>query len=405
MRFLLVSLRKDWARVRRDPFSIGSALAIPLVLAVLMSLVFGREPAAPRGRLLVADEDDSIVSNLLTGTFSREPLGKMLVVEKVSRETGRKRIDSGDASAFLFIPKGLQTAFFLNQPFRVQLFTNPSERILPQIVRETLSMAIDGGFYVQRIAAGQLKDFAAVNTASDQAVAQISVSISHLATNLDRYLRPPVIDLETAPVQQKKPAVSFAAILLPSMVFMGLLFIASSLANDIWKERQLGTLRRMASTPVSLGSFLAARVVFVALVYSVIAVAGLFAADHLAGMPVPNLPGAAGWMAFVGTVFYLFFLWITVLPATPRAAGVLTNLIIFPLAMLGGCFFPFEWMPGWMANIGRLTPNGWALTQFKAILGGTTNMAHLATAGAVLAVFAALAFLLTLRRLRGGFAV
>jgi ABC-2 type transport system permease protein len=189
------------------------------------------------------------------------------------------------------------------------------------------------------------------------------------------------------------------------MLFMGLLFIASSLAGDIWKERVAGTLRRLASTPVSMAAFLASRVVFVAMVYGVIAVAGLLAADKLAGMPAPNLPAAALWMAFVGTVFYLLFLWIAVLPATQRAASVLSNLIVFPLSMLGGCFFPFEWMPAWMVRIGRLTPNGWALTEFKAILEGHAGPAHLAASAALLAAVAALAFVLTLRRLRHGFAV
>ena len=76
MHFLAISLRKDWARVRRDPFSLLTALCIPLVLAVLMSLVFGRQPATPRGRLLVADEDDSIVLQLVLGAID-EGHGRM----------------------------------------------------------------------------------------------------------------------------------------------------------------------------------------------------------------------------------------------------------------------------------------------------------------------------------------
>ena len=105
-------------------------------------------------------------------------------------------------------------------------------------------------------------------------------------------------------------------------------------------------------------------------------------------------------MTFVGTVFYLLFLWVVVQPATQRAAGVLTSLIIFPLAMLGGCFFPFEWMPGWMVSIGKFTPNGWALTQFKTILDGHVDAAAVATSAALLAALGAVAFLFVLRRLR-----
>jgi len=389
MRFLAVSLRKDWARARRDPFQLLTALGIPLVLAILMSLVFGRQPATPQGRLLVADEDNTIASSRLLDAFRRGPLEKMVVIERVTRDAGRARIDRGGASAFLLIPKGLQQAFARNQPFRLQLYTNPSQSILPQMIQETLSITVDGAFYLRRIAGAQLRDLAN----------------GSMPPEIARYLNPPLIDLETAAIRPQRPARNFAATFLPSMLFMGLLFLASSSAADIWKERMAGTLRRIAASPVSMASYLAARVVFVAMVYAAVAVAGLAAAQRMAGMPVSNLPAAALWMTFAGTVFYLLFLWISVQPDTPRAASVLANLLIFPLAMLGGCFFPFEWMPAWMVAIGKLTPNGWALSQFKAILDGTANAAHWVPSAALLAALGALAFGFTLRRLRGVFAV
>ena len=83
MHFLAVSLRKDWARTRRDPFQFLVSLGIPLVLAVLMSLVFGREPATPRGLLLVADEDNTIASNHLLDGFRSEALGKMVAPSSI----------------------------------------------------------------------------------------------------------------------------------------------------------------------------------------------------------------------------------------------------------------------------------------------------------------------------------
>jgi ABC-type multidrug transport system permease subunit len=62
-------------------------------------------------------------------------------------------------------------------------------------------------------------------------------------------------------------------------------------------------------------------------------------------------------------------------------------------------------MPAWMVAIGKLTPNGWAISQFKAILDGTVDAGRIAATAALMAALGALAFLLTLRRLRRGFAV
>jgi ABC-type multidrug transport system permease subunit len=349
MRFLWISVRKDWSRVRRDPFSLATSLAIPLILAVMMSLVFGRGQAAPQGRLLVADEDSSVASNLLLGAFNRDPLDKMLLVEKVAQADGHARINRGDGSALLIIPAGFQEAFLGNRPFQLQLFTNPAQTILPQIVQESLSIMVDGAFYVQRVAGDQLRVVATRNAPPDELIASVSVSINHLVTSLRRYLYPLAMDLETVVVADRSESKSFAATFLPSMIFMALLMIANSLAFDIWRERLMGTLRRLAVSPAPLGAFLAARLIFVASVFALVALVGLVASRGLAGVPVPNLPAAVMWLTFAGSALFLMMLVVAVTASTARAASVMGNLIVFPLAMIGGCFFPFEWMPAWMA--------------------------------------------------------
>jgi ABC-2 type transport system permease protein len=117
------------------------------------------------------------------------------------------------------------------------------------------------------------------------------------------------------------------------------------------------------------------------------------------------MPAAAMWLTFAGSALFLMVLVVALTAATARAANVMGNLIVFPLAMIGGCFFPFEWMPAWMARIGRLTPNGWAITQFQAILSGEIDARKLAVAVAGLTGLSVVMFIVALRRLRSGFLV
>ena len=70
MRFLWTAVRKDLGRLRRDPMGLATSLGIPLVLVTLITLVFGGGQAAPHGRLLVADEDGTLLSQALTGVNS-----------------------------------------------------------------------------------------------------------------------------------------------------------------------------------------------------------------------------------------------------------------------------------------------------------------------------------------------
>jgi ABC-2 type transport system permease protein len=403
IRFLWIGVRKDASSIRRDPFGLLIPIGIPLVLAVLMNLVFGSSgDATPHGRLLVADEDQSIASNLLTGAFGRDPVNKMVTVEAVSVRDGRASMDRGKASGLLIVPKGLQDSFVRNAPFRLQFYTNPAERIVPRMIEETLAITLDGAFYAQKIAGPQLRALDTGAPPTDQALIAGSVAFRQLADKLVRYLRPPLIQLETTAVAGK-PGLNFAALFFPCMIFMSLMMVANSLAAEIWKERVAGTLRRLAATPVSLMWYLAGRVLFVNFVLLCIGLVGVAAVHWMAGVPVASLPAAVLWVMFSGSALYLCLLILVMHADGPRTANIFGNMVIFPLAMLGGCFFPFEAMPDWMASIGKLTPNGLALTQFKAILGGSAPSGALAISAAGLIAVSAIAFLLAARRLRGGF--
>ena len=400
MRFLWISAWKDLARLRRDPLALAIPLAIPVILGVLLNLIFGGGDANPQGRLLIADEDGTLVSNVLAGAFSREPLSKMVRVEQVSRGEGQKRIEGGDASAFLIIPRGFQDSFFQNQPFRLSLLTNPSQRILPNMIEETLNIVVEGEFYLQQVAGSQLGSFQRSGPPSDAEVAQSSIAITRVFNGLRKYIDPPLITLDTVISPDRVQQKSFGAIFFPSMIFMAALFIANSLSADIWKERNSGTLRRLCATPARLATFMGGRVVFVILVLLSVALVGVLSARWLASVPVANAPGAIVWLALSGTLFFLLLLWLSLQASTQRGANVTANLVIFPLMMAGGSFFPFEAMPDWLAKIGAWTPNGWAVVRFKAILDGTDTTRGLIVGTTVLALLGAAVFFPILRKLR-----
>jgi len=119
-----------------------------------------------------------------------------------------------------------------------------------------------------------------------------------------------------------------------------------------------------------------------------------------AHVPVASVPLATLWLVLSGTAFYLFLVTIAVHASGQRAANVIGNLVVFPLSLIGGSFFPFEMMPDWMASIGRFTPNGWAITQFKAFVAGSAHGKDFLIGTACMAALGSLLFLLTLRRIR-----
>ena len=397
MHFIWISAVKDFRRLRREPITLLTWIGIPTFVALILVVIFGRGDPRPNGKLLVADEDGGFGATLLTGAVSQGPLGNMITVEKVRREEGRRRMDKGDASALLIIPKDFTTALLESKPAKVELIRNPAQRILPDMIEETLSILTDGAFYLQTVAGDQIRSLPRSAPPADTRVADIAVQFNHLASGLRKYLAPPLIQLETKVTQQKldQPG-GFAILMLPGMLYMGVFFIAGGLAVDVWRERTAGALRRVATTPVTLGAFMAGKLLAAALILAAVGAFGLTVAHLLIDLPVSNFPLATLWIAASGSGLYLFMMLLQSLASTERVANMLSNFVLLPFTMLGGSFFPMEVMPKGFARIGRLTPNGWSLVQLKEILSGTW---HLAAFAGVL-VFVAAAWFVVVWRIR-----
>jgi ABC-type multidrug transport system permease subunit len=373
IRFVWLTAVKDLARRRRDPLSMAGWIGIPVVITLLLRLAVGGSGGGrPQGLLLVADEDSSFASNFLFGAFRQGPLAEMITAEKVDQTSGRQRLRQGEASALLIIPKDFGNAFLASRPTVLRLLTNPAQRILPNIIEETLSILVEAGFYYQQLPGDRLP----------------------LLLRLSSYVNPPLLRLETQ-IEESGPQFNFADAFFPGMLLLGVLFAAQGLGADLWRERDLGTLRRVAATPQSLTAFLAGKTLAAALLMAVIGAAGLAVGRWLLGLQIARPVWALLWLAASGAAYFLLMALVQLAASSARTGNMLAAVVVFPSAMIGGSFFPFEIMPAGLARIGRWTPNGWILTQLQALLSGQPHPA----APVILAAAGTLVFLLLLRRL------
>ena len=406
MRFVWLTAVKDLRLRLRDPYSLLLWLFFPLLLAGLMTLVFGRGGPAPRAHLFVADEDDSLLSSLLRGAFERGPLEQLFEVREAALDEGRELMDQGEGSALLVIPAGFGVAVLKDQPTTLRLVVNPSQRILPGIVEETLSILQEAVFYLQQLIGDPVNKIveAAENdvAVSDDTVAEISVEFNRAFSSLSDYVDPPLIELETEAKEESEEPFNIGALFFPGALLMALLFNAQGVSMDVWRERTQGTLRRVARSPAPVAAFAAGKTLAFAAQAAAVTTLSLAASRWMLDLTIERPLLAVGWATLTAVVFYLFLMALQTLATSARTAGVLTSLILFPLVMVGGGFFPFEVMPPGLATIGRALPNGWALVIFRALLDGeTTNLAQ-GTLG--LTALAAALFLFDSWRLRRGFA-
>ena len=402
MRFVLVAAAKDIRRRMADPAALAMWIGLPLLLGGLLSFVAsGVGEAPPRARVLLVDQDNTALSALFP-TAVRQG-NTPIDLEEVALDEGRRRIDAGEATALLVIPAGFQDAVVGTGSARLQLVTNPAERVLPAMVRQMLEVVVEGAFYGQRLFAEPLSKIAnspQAGPASDTDVAAIAVDINQRLTQLQGVLLPPVITLSVKTDTSASQPLNFGQLFLPGVLFMAFLFIAQGMSVDVWDEKQEGTLRRLLTTPQSAGRLLAGKLVAGIAVAAVVALAGLVGAVALFGLPWSRVPVALLWCVYVCGALLVMLTLLHLFARSQRGSEMLSGVVTFPLMMLGGSFFPFEAMPAWMVSVGRWTPNGLGVVRLKDLLWGDVSMTAIGLAAVGIGIPAVLAFVLAWRRLR-----
>jgi len=376
MSFVVASFRKDISRWRQDWLSILIWLAIPFLMGGLITAMVDRgDDGGPLGTLLIADQDDTIISGLVAGAFAQDPFSDLLAVKKVSIEEGTELIHAGEASGFLTIPEGFQDAFLNDTPVTLMLKTNPSQTILPGIIQDVTEIILDLGFYAQAMFGpelAQIMEGESFDQPADLFVADVAVQIQHKMEKLGPMLSPPLLDVDIVEPPPAEPRPDFALMFLPGIVMMALLFSAQGLSSDYWKERQAGTLRRLASTPGLLGRFVLGKALAAAVVIAFLGGTTLVMGFLYHDVAWSKLPSSMVWIVVAGVGFFAWFSALQMLFANQRGASLISTILLFPLMMMGGSFFPMDVLPDWIAAIGRRSPNGFVVDRLTTELTSAT---------------------------------
>jgi ABC-type multidrug transport system permease subunit len=410
MRFTMSTIRKDLRRWRQDTGGLILWLSMPLVIGGLItSMMDAGGGAKPRGVLLIADQDESMISGLIAGAYGQGDLGELITVEKVSFDDGDKRINAGEASGFLLIPEGFGNAFFELEPVSLTLKTNPAQTILPGIIQDVTEILLDAGFYVSEFFGPEIQTIKG-QIDNDEApdsllVSTISVAINNKIEVAAPRLFPPVFDIDIVePPPSDAPDYSYALLYLPGIILMTLMFSANGIAHDFWVEREQGTLRRLVFAPGIMSEFLAGKALAAGIVITVIGGVTLVLGFLYHGIAWSRLPSALAWIAISGIALFAWFGALQMLAGTRRAATVVSSLFVFPLLMAGGSFFPLAALPEWIARIGKLTPNGFVADRLTTEIIAGSAWSIDPVSWLIVALMAATGLLVCGWRLRSGFA-
>ncbi len=377
MRFLAASFKKDLSRWWQDPFAVLLWLGIPFLIGGLITaMVDGGDGASPTGILLIHDQDESLFSGLIAGAYSQGQLGELISVEQVTLDEGTARINAGEASGFLIIPDGFGEAFLEEKPVTLTLKTNPSQTILPGIMQDVTEILLDAGFYAQALFGPEIEQInssVSDTVPNDIFVADIAVKIQGKIETVSPLLFPPALDLKVVEPPPSEPRPNIALLFLPGIVLMAILFSAQGLSADFWKERATGTLRRLVSTSGLLSRFVYGKALAAAVVIGLLAGITLTLGFLYHGLAWGKFVPSLIWVTVSGVGLFAWFAALQMLFPTQKAANLLTSILLFPLLMMGGSFFPLEVLPDGIAAIGRMSPNGFVVDRLTKELTSATD--------------------------------
>jgi ABC-2 type transport system permease protein len=363
MSFALTAFRKDIARWRQDYVATMIWLAIPLMIGGLITTLMGSN-VKPHGTMLLVDQDQTFLSELIVGAYSAGELGELISVEETDYEDGLARVNDGEASGLLVVPEGFAEAFLESTPVTLTLRTNPSQTILPGIIQNVTEILLDAGFYAHQLFSDEIETLTSMTESpGDAVVAALAVTIQNKIDSVAPKLFPPVIEIEIVEPPAEEPTPPLALLFMPGIILMAVVFSANGLASDFWREREQGTLRRLVFSPASLAEFLAGKSLAAGVIICVVGGIALVVGFIYHGIAWSKLPSSLVWIAVSGIAIFAWFSALQMLFSNQKAAGVISMMIVFPLLMAGGSFFPLAVMPGWIAAIGRASPNGFMADQ------------------------------------------
>ncbi len=205
MKTLLALLVKDLKRDWKRPWSILLFASLPLIMTALMSMVFGGHSQAtnmPAIHVAVLDQDKDMFASILRSLPTQGEAAQQLHLNFVdSLDAGLQSLERHQASAFVVLPRHMTEDLLAGKTNTIELYENPAEQILPQIVRQGVSLlavGLSGAAEILHEPLTQLREWiVAKELPSDvtllAAAAKSMQDLRHVRT----YLFPPLIKFKT----------------------------------------------------------------------------------------------------------------------------------------------------------------------------------------------------------------
>ena len=198
-------VKKDLLRDAKHPWILVVFMIIPVLTAVLISLVFSPQGDIQKNVMIhiaILDRDDDLLSSVLRSISNQGQAAENLKLHFVdTEEQGIKLVEKRKVSAFVLLPENLTVDLLEGTATAITLYKNPAEAILPTIVEEGLNIVCIGVSQALNLLQPEIKTIRKMieqeRMPEPIEVASVASSSVQRLRIIEPYLLPPLIQFET----------------------------------------------------------------------------------------------------------------------------------------------------------------------------------------------------------------
>ncbi len=325
----MVSGRRIWADFKvfsrgylRNVFGLFFGLIFPVILILIFGAIFS---GSGSGTINVyAQNQDSGVT--IAGNYTNfgntflEAVNQTSTVRAITvdpSENFTQYLADHSASDGILIPENFTLAYFAKQPVNVTVYGNP--------------------------------------TVSSSGI--VSGTVGGLANyfNLQAYNGAPIVGLTSATVNTQQT--KYVDFLIPGLIGFSILvnpmFSLVNISSD-YKKTKL--FKQLSLTPLTKMEWLVSKVMF----YILLAVASFLLMVGVGVLAFGAHVTLTAWLIpflILGPMLFAALgMLIGTVTKNPETAGIIGNIVTFPMMFLAGTFFPIAIMPTYLQNIAHVLP-------------------------------------------------
>ena len=378
MRRILFLARAEVLHVVRDHATLAQVLVLPILQLLLLSNAATFEIRdIPT---YVVDFDRTTTSRGLVDRFVAS--GNFRIVERsASLDRANDELLRGRVTLLLTIPHDFESSLVREGTAPVQLAVNAEKGSAAGIVQS----------YAVRILSAYSAE---IGKTLRPATANVHATIGD---------QPPVrgsARIEVSLRSRYNQTLNYKHYMVPGLLVALVTLIATLVsAQNIAREKELGTLEQLNVTPLTRGQFIAAKL----LPFWVLGMLDL-GIGLTVGWLVFDIPVRGSLLLLFGSAaVYLVValaigLWISTMVDTQQQAMFVTFFILNIYLLMSGLFTPIDSMAPWVQTVSLLNPVRHFVTISRALLVKGAGLAEIAEPLAILAVFAVVTLTLAIRQ-------